>query len=72
MELSSVSKNLDFVEHYATYRKKTAHLGCFTQYIVFIFNTVSINLYVHHADLNQALYAHHQNQHEYQRSNRLL
>ena len=36
MEESSVAKKWRLVEFYATYRKKTALLGCFTQYIVFI------------------------------------
>jgi hypothetical protein len=66
----SVSKNLRFVESSSTYRKKTAYLGCFPQYIdYFIFSIIQ---YVRHVDLNLSPYVHHQIQREYQSLNQSL
>lgn len=66
----SVSKNLRFVESSSTYRKKTAYLGCFPQYIdYFIFSIIQ---YVRHVDLNLDPYVHRQTQLVDQSLNRSL
>lgn len=61
MDRSSVAKNLNFVELYARYGKKTAQMGCFTQYIVIALIPIQS---AHHADLNLAPYVRHLIQHE--------
>ena len=71
---ASVAKKLVFVEHFARYGKKTAQMGCFTQYIVIVFKLYSWRIiqYVHHVDLSLDPYVHHQIQRGFQSQDQLL